>query len=136
MSVVMPILIALIAIVCMSLIPEPHRRRVNALGIAGAGAAYISGGGLGPWEFVLPVALWYLAYRGLDNWTFIGIGWLAHTAWDVLHHLQGSPIIPLAEYSSFGCAVCDPVLALWCFAGGPSVVDRMRTRSAARTPHA
>ncbi|MFG1686592.1 DUF6010 family protein [Nonomuraea sp. NPDC049269] len=141
MSVFMPILIGLIAICGMSLIREPHRRRINALTVAGAGAAYLSGGGFGPWEFVLPVVMTYVAYKGLDNWTFIGIGWLLHTAWDIGHHLQGSPIIPFAEYSSFGCAICDPVLALWCFAGGPSITDwactrwkgvRARSRSAVR----
>lgn len=134
MSIFMPILIGLIAIGCISLIPEPHRRRVNALAVAGAGAAYLSGGGFGPWEFVLPVVMTYVAYRGLDNWAFIGIGWLLHTAWDIGHHLQGSPIIPFAEYSSFGCSICDPVLALWCFAGGPSIIDWARTRLVRKPP--
>ncbi|MFC7641974.1 DUF6010 family protein [Streptosporangium lutulentum] len=42
--------------------------------------------------------------------------------WDVIHHLKDAPILPFAEHSSFGCAICDPVIALWCFAGGPSVL--------------
>ncbi|GAA2908846.1 DUF6010 family protein [Streptosporangium fragile] len=128
MSIFMPILIGLIAVSLMSLIPEPHRRRVNAVVVAGAGAAYLSGGGLGYWEFVLPVVMSYVAYRGLESWAWIGIGWLLHTAWDVVHHLKGSPILPFAEHSSFGCAICDPVIALWCFAGGPSVFGRVRAR--------
>ncbi|MEU7749191.1 DUF6010 family protein [Nonomuraea sp. NPDC049158] len=129
MSIFMPILIGLIAVSLISLIPEPHRRRANAVVVAGAGAAYLSGGGLGYWEFVLPVVMSYVAYRGLESWTFIGIGWLLHTVWDVLHHLQGSPLLPFAADSSFGCAICDPVIALWCFAGGPSVFGRLRTRA-------
>ncbi|ACZ87927.1 DUF6010 family protein [Streptosporangium roseum] len=135
MSIFMPILIGLIAVSLLSLIPEPHRRRLNAVVVAGAGAAYLSGGGLGYWEFVLPVVMSYVAYRGLESWTFIGIGWLLHTAWDVLHHLKGSPILPFAEHSSFGCAICDPVIALWCFAGGPSIIDWARTRLARRALH-
>ncbi|RJL30005.1 DUF6010 family protein [Bailinhaonella thermotolerans] len=130
MSIVMPIVIGLIAVCLLSLIREPHRRRANAVLVAGAGAAYLSGGGLGAWEFVLPVVMTYVAWRGLESWAFIGVGWLLHTAWDVMHHLKGSPIIPFAEHSSFGCAICDPVIALWCFAGGPSVTDWIRARLA------
>ncbi|MFD1499741.1 DUF6010 family protein [Streptosporangium lutulentum] len=48
--------------------------------------------------------------------------------WDVIHHLKDAPILPFAEHSSFGCAICDPVIALWCFAGGPSVLGRLRAR--------
>ena len=64
----------------------------------------------------------------------IGVGWLLHTAWDVVHHLRGEPIIPFAHDSSLGCAICDPVIAVWCLAGGPSVPDllaRLRRRPAA-----
>ncbi|MDF5756891.1 DUF6010 family protein [Spongiactinospora sp. TRM90649] len=132
MSILLPILIGLAAVAVLSLIPEPHRRPFNAVLVGGAGAAYLSGGGLGPWEFVLPTVMTYIAYRGLTSWTFIGVGWLLHTAWDVLHHLQGSPIIPFAGDSSFGCAVCDPVIALWCLMGGPPIFRRRaETRAAA-----
>lgn len=41
---------------------------------------------------------------------------------------MGQPILPFAPISSFGCAICDPVIALWCFAGGPSIRD-LRHRS-------
>ncbi|MFI6080628.1 DUF6010 family protein [Streptomyces sp. NPDC051217] len=128
MLVVAPILIGVLYVCLMSLIREPHRRRFNAIMVAGAGAAYLSGGGFGAWEFAFTVVVTYCAYRGLDSWTFIGIGWLLHTGWDVLHHLKGNPIIPFAEHSSFGCAICDPVIAVWCLAGGRSVFDVLRGR--------
>lgn len=64
----------------------------------------------------------YCAYRGLDSLAFIGVAWLPHTGWDVLHHLKGAPIPPFSAHSSFGCALCDPVIALWCSAGGPSLL--------------
>ncbi|GII64854.1 hypothetical protein Skr01_49390 [Sphaerisporangium krabiense] len=128
MTVVPPALIGLLYAAGMSLIREPHRRRFNAVMVAGAGAAYLSGGGLGGWEFAFTAAVTYCAYRGLESWTFIGVGWLLHTAWDVVHHLNGNPIIPFALDSSLGCAICDPVIALWCLAGGPSLVDVARRR--------
>jgi hypothetical protein len=128
MSVVAPIMIGVVYVCLMSLIREPHRRRFNAIMVAGAGAAYLSGGGFGPWEFAFTAVMTYCAYRGLESWTFVGIGWLLHTGWDLLHHLHGNPIIPFADLSSLGCAICDPVIAVWCFAGGPSVTGLLRAR--------
>lgn len=96
--------------------------------VAGAGAAYLSGGGFGPWELAFTAVMTYCAYRGLESWTFIGIGWLLHTVWDLSHHLHGNPIIPFADHSSLGCAICDPVIAVWCLSGGPSVTDLLRVR--------
>jgi hypothetical protein len=127
-TVIAPIAIGLLYVVLSSLLPEPHRRRFNAIMIAGAGAAYLSGGGLGIAEFAFTALLTWVAFRGLESWTFIGIGWLLHTAWDVVHHLRGEPIVPFAEHSSFGCAICDPVIAVWAFMGGPSVIDAVRSR--------
>ncbi|MEU3623128.1 hypothetical protein BS329_31995 [Amycolatopsis coloradensis] len=128
MMIIAPILVGLAYVVLMSLIHEPHRRRFNAIMVAGAGAAYLGGGGLGIWEFAFTAVLAYVAYRGLESWTFIGIGWLLHTAWDVVHHLKGAPIIPFLDDSSFGCAICDPVIAIWCLTGGRSVTDFLRAR--------
>ncbi|WP_225809112.1 DUF6010 family protein [Streptomyces spinosus] len=113
-----PLLVGLLYVTLMSLVPEPHRRRLNAVMVAGAGAAYLSGGGLGGWEFAFTALATWVAYKGLDSWAFIGVGWLLHTVWDVVHHLKGHPIIPFAHDSSFGCALCDPVIALWCLGGG------------------
>jgi hypothetical protein len=123
-----PVAIGVLYAVLMSLLREPHRRRVNAVMLAGAGAAYLSGGGLGGWEFAFTALVTCVAYRGLESWTFIGVGWLLHTGWDVVHHLKGNPIVPFDHGSSLGCAICDPVIALWCLRGGPSVRDLLRGR--------
>lgn len=123
---VVPIGIGIAYALLLSLVREPHRRRLNALMVAGAGAAYISGGGLGGAELAFTALVTYVAYRGLESWTFIGIGWLLHTAWDIVHHLKGSPLIPFGLDSSLGCALCDPVIALWCFAGGLSARELLR----------
>jgi hypothetical protein len=129
MTVLLPVLIGVLYVCVNSLIRQPHRRRFNAIMVAGAGAAYLGGGGLGGWEFAFTAVLTYVAYRGLESWTFIGMGWLLHTAWDIVHHLSGEPIIPFAHDSSLGCAICDPIIAVWCLAGGPSVTGALRTRS-------
>ncbi|MFJ7999569.1 DUF6010 family protein [Streptomyces sp. NPDC096310] len=110
MLYVIPIGIGILYALLMSLIREPHRRRFNAAMVAGAGAAY----------------------RGLDSWTFIGVGWLLRTAWDIVHHLKGSPLIPFFHDSSLGCAICDPVIALWCFAGSLSLIGLARGRRPAK----
>ncbi|SHF61903.1 DUF6010 family protein [Streptoalloteichus hindustanus] len=134
MTVIAPVLIGVVYVLLSSLIREPYRLKVNAVMVAGAGAAYLSGGGLGGWEFAFTIVATYCAYRGLQSWTFVGIAWLLHTAWDAVHHLYGNPIVPFAEHSSLGCAICDPVIAIWCFAGGPSLIDLLRTRFSRRTP--
>jgi hypothetical protein len=122
MDVIGPVVVALVYISLASLFKEPNRRSFNAIFVAGAGAAYLSGG-FGVWEFVFLAAATYCAYKGLGSYTFIGVGWLLHTTWDVMHHRYGNPIVPFVPDSSLGCAICDPVLALWCFAGAPSVYD-------------
>jgi hypothetical protein len=109
-----PNLIGLIAA-----LPEPARQKFSAVFLSGAGAAYLSGG-FGIWEFVFCAAMTALAYAGLSCYRAIAVGWLAHTIWDYLHHLYGNPIIPLQPLSSLGCAICDPVLALWYAMGAPS----------------
>ena len=120
MNVLAPMLIGVIYVSLNSLLTEPGRRNFNAIMVAGAGAAYLSGG-FGIWEFVFTGVVTFCAYKGLGSYPYIGIAWLLHTGWDVLHHLYGHPIIPFVPTSSFGCAICDPVIALWCFAGGPSI---------------
>ncbi|CAL9567557.1 hypothetical protein SUDANB108_04797 [Streptomyces sp. enrichment culture] len=132
MQYVAPIAVGLLYALVMSLVREPHRRRLNAVMVAGAGAAYLSGGGLGGWEFAFTAVLTYVAFRGLESWTWIGVGWLLHTVWDVVHHIKGNPIIPFAHTSSLGCAVCDPVIALWCLRGGPSLTEWVRDLRGAR----
>jgi hypothetical protein len=118
---IVPVLIALVFISLVSLIKEPHRRRFMAIFVAGAGAAYLSGGGFGKWELVFCAVVTICAYQGLESYRFIGIAWLLHTAWDILHHLYGSPLLPFDATSSLGCAICDPVIAAWCFAGAPAM---------------
>ncbi|CAM5469315.1 Integral membrane protein OS=Streptomyces griseomycini OX=66895 GN=FHS37_001054 PE=4 SV=1 [Streptomyces griseomycini] len=112
----------------MPLVREPHRRRLNAVMLAGAGAAHLSGGGLGGWEFAFTALVTCVAFRGLEPWTFIGVAWLPHTAWDVVHHPEGDPIVPFLHTSSPGCAICGPVIALWCLRGGPSLLGLLRGR--------
>lgn len=126
MFILGPVLIGLLYAAVNSFVPARHRRSFNALMVAGAGAAYISGGAFGPLELAFTTVVTVVAFRGLSSWGWIGVGWLLHTAWDVAHHLRGAPLLPFAADSSFGCAICDPVIAVWCFAGGPSAGDVVR----------
>jgi len=99
-----------------------------AIFVAGAGAAYLSGGGFGKWELVFCTVMTICAYQGLGSYRFIGIAWLLHTAWDILHHLYGNPLLPFDATSSLGCAICDPVIAAWCFAGAPAIFQMQARR--------
>jgi hypothetical protein len=120
-------------ILLSSLIPEPSRQKFNAIMIGGAGAAYLNGG-LGPWEFMFCTLMTFIAFKGLSNYTYIGIGWLLHSCWDIVHHLYGNPIVPFSPASSAGCAVCDAIMAIWFFYKAPSWVDIFRSKSALKKP--
>jgi len=105
-----------------SLIKEPYRRTIMAFVLAGAGAAYLSGGGLGKWEFA-GLAITCCAYKGLHSYRFIGLGWILHAVWDLVHHFYGNPLLPFMATSSAGCAITDAILAVWFFVNAPSVFD-------------
>ena len=131
---VIPVLIGVAYAAVNSLVRAEHRRPLNAVIVAGAGAAYLSNG-FGPWELVFTAAATFAAFKGLRSWAWIGVAWLMHTAWDLAHHHYGEPILPFAPTSSLGCAICDPVIALWCFAQGPSIGDlRARWSRRSRRP--
>ena len=121
-----PLLFPLLYMVLASFIKEPNRRHFNAIMIGGAGAAYLSGGGLGGWEFLFTAVVTYCAYKGLESYRFIGMGWLLHTGWDLVHHFYGNPIVPFVPTSSAGCAITDTLLAAWFFANAPSVFELRR----------
>ena len=120
---VAPVVIAIVFIIGSSLIKEPNRRNFMAIMIAGAGAAYMSGGALGKWEFAFTAVVTCCSYKGLHSYRFIGLGWILHTVWDITHHYYGAPIIPFLSNSSAGCAITDAVIAVWFFANAPSVFD-------------
>jgi len=125
-----PILPAIVFVLVMSLIREPARQQYNAIFVAGAGAAYLNGG-LGVVEFIYIIAATIPAYLGLRSYHWIGVAWLMHTGWDIVHHLYAQPIWHWAPKSSAGCAVMDTLIAIWFFAGAPSVYAWLPGRSAA-----
>ena len=119
---VLPVVIAAIFVALMSLLREPTRLRFNAIFVAGAGSAYLSGG-FGVWEFPFTAVMSYLAFRGLEDYRFIGTAWMLHVVWDVLHHFYGNPIVSFQATSSAGCAITDTIIALWFFRGAPSIFE-------------
>jgi len=129
LNLISPLIVAGVWILLCALLREPARQRFSAILLAGAGAAYL-GGGLGLWEFAFCAMMSLVAYRGLENYRFIGAGWVLHTLWDVVHHLNGHPIVPFLPLSSAGCAICDLGLAAWYFAGAPSPYPWVQDRPA------
>ena len=112
---------AVIFVLVMSLVKEPTRRTLNAIVVAGASGVYLSGG-FGPWELLYPAIATPVVYLGLRSYRFIGLAWLMHSCWDIVHHLWGNPIWPFMPTSSFGCLIFDAVIAVWFLAGAPSIL--------------
>jgi hypothetical protein len=125
-----PALAAALFVALMSLVREPARRQFNAVFVAGASGAYIAGG-LGAWELVYPALGAAVAYLGLRSHRFIGVAWLMHASWDLVHHFFANPIWPFAPTSSFGCTVFDSLIAAWFLAGAPSLWERVAALRAA-----
>ncbi|MBO6516522.1 MAG: hypothetical protein JJ975_08220 [Bacteroidia bacterium] len=130
LTAIVALFIGLLYVVLVSLIKEPNRQHFNALMVAGAGAAYLNGG-LMELEFVFCTVMTYVAFKGLKNYNWLGVGWLLHTGWDLVHHFYGNPIVPMDSLSSLGCAICDPVIALWFFMGAPSIFKLFNKQTAA-----
>ena len=120
MDVVGPLIGAAVFVLVMSRVTEPARRTFNAMFVAGATGAYLSSS-FGIWELVFPAIAFPVAYAGLRSYRYIGIAWLMHAGWDLLHHRYGHPIWPFMAKSSFGCFVLDSAIAVWCLAGAPAV---------------
>lgn len=116
-----PIVVSVVMIGFLSILSEPQRQKFSAIFLAGAGAAYLSGG-FGLWEFGFCAVITVLAYQGLRHYRAIAAGWVLHTCWDIAHHYYGNPIIPFAATSSIGCAVCDLGLAAWYAIGAPQII--------------
>lgn len=107
-----------VAALLFGLLPEPHRQRAMAVLVAGGGGVYL----LGPFGWLeVPLALACLtfAFVGLTRYWGIGVAWLLHALIDVLHHGLAAPMLPGFPLFHFGCAVIDPLLAVWFFAGAP-----------------
>lgn len=119
-QVIGAVIIAFAYIGIFSLVKKENRTRMGAIIVAGAGAAYLSSG-LGEWEFAFCTLVSVVAYKGLTRNYMIGIGWLLHTLWDTIHHYYADPIVPMEPTSSFGCMICDPIIAIWFFLGTPNI---------------
>src|SRR6185295_19322296 len=108
-DILMALVVAVVFIPLVSLLREPTRRSFMAIFVAGAGAAYLNGG-LGPFELGFTAVMTYLAWRGLESYRFIAVSWWLHTGWDIIHHLQGHPILSFAPTSSGQCAITDALI--------------------------
>ena len=123
-DLLLPLLPAVVVIGVLSRIPEAMRMRIGAVTAAGFTGLYLNGG-FGIWEFVYMATASVPAYLGQRSFAWIGAAWLMHAGWDLLHHFYGNTLWHWDAMSSLGCAVMDPVVALWFFAGAPSVFERL-----------
>ena len=115
---------ALVFIAIMSLVREPLKRQINVVIAGGFTTIYVNGG-FGAWEFVYMAVAMIPAVLGHRSYHCIGVVWLMHTGWDLMHHFYGNPLWHFSELSSLGCAVMDAIVALWFFAGAPSIFSRL-----------
>lgn len=122
---------AMVFIAVAGLVPEPWRQRSMAM-LVGFGSGLYWEGALGPWEYLPMVAGLALALVGLRWYPAIGLAWLVHTASDIAHHQLADPLLAAVPLSSFGCALFDPVLALWFLAGAPDFLAALNTRVRSR----
>jgi len=127
LGLVVPVVIGLSFVATMSLVRDDRRRlHLNAFVVAGASGTYLSGGTFGPLELLGATAVLACAFLGRRSWGWVGVAWLLHTALDVAHASRGADLLPWSPHSSTGCAICDPVIALWCFGGGRRVDGLVR----------
>ena len=115
-----PVLCAAIFVLAMSQVKEPTRCTLNAIFAAGAIGVYLNGG-FGPWELLYPAIATPIVYLGLRSYRLIGLAWLMHACWDLLHHFWGNPIWPFMPTSSFGCMIFDSFIAVWFLCGAPII---------------
>ncbi len=120
-------LLAPIFITIMSLLKEPLRQKINAGLIAVAGGAYINAG-IMPFDQIFNVLLVFIAYKGLQNYKFIALGWIIHTCWDIVHHFYGNPIDPTMPDSTNVCAFFDVFIAIWFFFNAPSIFSMFKNK--------
>ena len=125
-ALLLPLVPAAVVILGLSAVPEEQRKRIGAVTAAGFTGLYLNGG-FGAWEFVYMFVASVPAYLSQRSFGWIGAAWLMHAGWDLLHHFYGNTLWLWDPMSSLGCAVMDPVVAVWFFAGAPSVFARFRT---------
>ena len=124
-ALLLPLIPALLVIAILSLLPDAKRMRWSAVSAAGFTGLYLNGG-FGAWELVYMAVASVPAYYAQRTYAATGVAWLMHAGWDLIHHFYGNTLWHWDPMSSLGCAIMDPVVALWFFAGAPSIFGKSR----------
>jgi hypothetical protein len=120
---------ALLYVGIFSLIPEPSRRRLSIVALASGSSLYYSGG-LGGWDKIFWIAVMGFAFAAFRWYPALAIGWLVHTAWDILNFRAGHPLETGVLRINLHCAIFDPLIALWFACSAPSIWDLLKRRKA------
>ncbi len=121
---------ALAFVAVVGLLKEPMRQKSMAIMVAMAGGIFA----VPPYAiagFAVGAVVAVMGYLGLRSYVFIGIGWLIHAGWDTVLHVNGHGLVGLGPASSLGCAIFDPMIALWFFMGAPTVWPFARSKTGA-----
>ncbi len=112
--------LAALFVAVVGLLKEPTRQRAMAIMVGMAGGLFATP----PFAeagFLVGAVIAACGYFGLKSYPFIGLGWLLHAAWDTFRYSQDAGLVGQPPHASLGCAVFDPMIALWFFLGAPSV---------------
>ncbi len=126
-------IIPIIWIWSFSAVSEPRRQQVNCI-LVGLAASTYGNHSFGPIEAAGTMTVLTFGILGLSNYRWLGAAWLTHAGLDIAHHLVSDPMFRYFPASSLGCAVTDPILALWFFADAPDIRDAIAKRLPAKNP--
>ena len=124
------LIIPAIWICSFSVVAEPQRRQVNCI-LVGLAASTYGNHSFGSIEAAGTVTVLTLGILGLRDYRWLGAAWLVHAGLDIAHHLVSDPMFRYFPASSLGCAVTDPILALWFFVGAPDIryaIEQLRAK--------
>lgn len=116
----------------VGILKEPARQKSMAILIAMAGGLFA----VEPFAelgFCFGALIAVCGYFGLKWYPSIGIGWILHACWDTVRYFNDAGLVGQEPHSSLGCAIFDPMIAVWFFFGAPSVWDHLRSTSEANT---
>ncbi len=120
-SAILSVVVGVASIVGIGFVDYQLRLNFASLMLAFCGGCYVNGP-FGKIETVAGSLFFLCAFIGLYNPLWIGFGWLLHGISDTFHHYADYPLVHWVWFSSLGCAIIDPMLAIYFFMGAPTSI--------------